>query len=246
MAAKDCMSRYFPESEFGGFTDLDGTIAFFLHVNSLIRGNDTVLDVGCGRGEYADDSVAMRRDLRSLKGKCEKVIGIDVDPVADTNPCIDEFRIISDSRWPIDDSSIDVCVTDFVVEHVADPDDFFSEAFRVLKPGGFFCIRTSNAVGYVGIGSRLIPNTYHSKVVDKVQDSREEEDVFPTYYRCNTVWKLRRLLKNHGFQGCAYGYEAEPAYLAFSRIAYYLGTLHQKFAPQSLKVTIFAFGKKQM
>lgn len=239
------MSRYYPESEFGGFTDIDGTIAFFLHVNALIRSDDVVLDVGCGRGEYADDSIGMRFNLRSLKGKCKKVIGIDVDTAAATNPCVDDFHLITESRWPIEDSSIDLCLADFVVEHVANPDEFFAEALRVLKPGGHLCLRTSNAISYVGIGSRLIPNKFHSKVVGKVQDSRAEEDVFPTYYRCNTVWKLRSLLRRHGFEGCAYGYEAEPAYLSFSRIAYYFGTLYQKFAPQAFKTGIFAYGRKK-
>src|SRR2546423_476736 len=28
VAAPDCMGRYYPEASFGGFTDLDGTIAF--------------------------------------------------------------------------------------------------------------------------------------------------------------------------------------------------------------------------
>ena len=223
MPAKDLVTRYYPESEFGGFTDIDGTIAFFLHVNALINKDHVVLDVGCGRGEYAEDTVDLRRNLRSLKGKCSKVIGIDVDKVATSNPCIDEFQLITETRWPIGDTSIDVCVSDFVVEHVANPDEFFSEAFRVLKPGGHLCLRTSNALSYVGIGSRLVPNKYHAKVVEKVQDSRAEEDVFPTYYRCNSIWKMRSLLEKHGFAGCAYGHEAEPAYLSFSRFAYFLG-----------------------
>jgi len=244
MSSKDFARRHYPESEFGGFTDLDGTLAFFLHVNSLIGAKDTVLDVGCGRGEYADDNVTIRRDLRSLKGKCNKVIGVDVDSAAATNPCIDEFHLITESRWPIEDSSIDLCLSDFVVEHVADPSDFFSEAFRVLKPGGYLCLRTSNVFGYVGIGSRLIPNKFHAKVVGRLQDDRAEEDVFPTYYRCNSVWKLRGLLRSHGFDGCAYGYEAEPAYLAFSRMAYSLGTLYQKLVPQVFKSSIFVFARK--
>ena len=244
MSSKDYMQRYYPESKFGGFTDQDGTIAFFMHVNSLINPGDTVLDIGCGRGEYAEDKVSIRRNLRSLKGKCNKVIGIDVDAVAESNPCIDEFSLITDTRWPIADASIDLCLSDFVVEHLPDPDAFFAEAFRVLKPGGYLCLRTSNVLGYVGIGSRLIPNKYHASIVGKIQDNRKEEDVFPTYYRCNTVWKLNGFLKKHGFDGCAYGYDSEPNYLSFSRIAYYFGTLYQKLVPQAFKVAIIAYGQK--
>jgi hypothetical protein len=50
------------------------------------------------------------------------------------------------------------------------------------------------------------------------------------------------MIKN-GFECVVYGYEAEPSYLSFSKIAYSLGVLHQKFAPQFMKPCIFAFGR---
>jgi len=51
------------------------------------------------------------------------------------------------------------------------------------------------------------------------------------------------MMKKHGFEGVVYGYEAEPSYLSFSKSAYRLGVLHQRFAPRFLKPVIFAFGK---
>jgi len=236
--------RHYPESSFGGFTDIDGTMAFYSRVNALVDASSVVLDIGCGRGEYQEDEVAIRRDLRILRGKGRKVIGIDVDSVAAGNPYIDEFFPIEGERWPVPDSSIDLCVGDFVIEHVANPDVFFSEISRVLSPGGHVCLRTSNVLSYVGLASRAIPNKSHAKVLSKVQTQRAEEDVFPTVYKCNTVWKLRRLLKKHNLVGCAYGYEAEPSYLSFSRLAYFLGVVHQKLAPNFLKCSLFCFGEK--
>lgn len=50
----DNKERFYPEARFGGFTDIDGTIAFFNRVNSLIETSSVVLDVGCGRGAYAE------------------------------------------------------------------------------------------------------------------------------------------------------------------------------------------------
>src|SRR2546422_991874 len=70
---------HYPEVKFGGFTDVDGTIAFYTRVNALIGASSTVLDVGCGDGAYATDPVAIRRTVRVLKGRCRRVIGIDVD-----------------------------------------------------------------------------------------------------------------------------------------------------------------------
>jgi hypothetical protein len=50
-------------------------------------------------------------------------------------------------------------------------------------------------------------------------------------------------MEKNGFECVVYGYEAEPAYLSFSKIAYFIGVLHQRFAPGFMKSAIFAFGK---
>lgn len=214
-------------------------------MNSLINSSSIVLDAGCGRGVYAEDPISVRRELRIFKGKCKKVIGTDVDKTAEENPFLDEFRLIESSHCPLEDESVDVCVCDSVLEHVEDPELFFSECQRVMKPGGYLCIRTSNVLSYIGLFSRLIPNRLHAVVVSKVQDKRQEEDVFPTLYRCNTKRRIRYMLNKYGFEHCVYGYEAEPSYLSFSRFFYLLGVIHQRFAPNVLKATIFAFGRKE-
>lgn len=236
--------RFYPETTFGDFTDIDGTIAFFNRVNALLRPNFTVLDVGCGRGAYSEDPVNIRRNLRIFKGKVSKVIGVDVDPAAQENPFLDEFHLVQGDTWPTSDNSIDLIVCDNVLEHVPNPDKMFMEMRRVLKRNGYLCIRTPNRWSYIALAASLIPNKYHSKVVSIVQDGRKEEDVFPTLYRCNTVGKLEAMMKKIGLQGIAYGYEAEPSYLAFSGVAYFFGVLHQKFSPGLIKPAIFAFGKK--
>ncbi|NLJ29706.1 MAG: class I SAM-dependent methyltransferase [Deltaproteobacteria bacterium] len=225
---------FYPEAKFGGFTDIDGTVAFFNRVNSLLESSFTVLDVGCGRGAYGEDSVPLRKNLRIIKGKVAKVVGIDVDKKAQDNPFLDEFHLIQGDAWPINDNSIDLIICDNVLEHIDDPDKFFAEIGRVLKNGGFLCIRTPNRWSYIALGATLIPNRYHSSVTSIVQDGRKEEDVFPTVYKCNSVAKLKRIMKKSGFECVVYGYEAEPSYLSFSKVAYLFGVLHQRFAPRFL------------
>jgi SAM-dependent methyltransferase len=234
---------FYPESRFGGFTDVDGTIAFYVRVNSLLKPFYTILDVGCGRGAYREDPVEIKRNLRILNGKVKKVIGIDIDETAQENPFLDEFHLLGGDRWPVENDTIDLILCDYVLEHIEEPDKFFSEARRVLRNGGYLCIRTPNLLSYVSLFSKLIPNKYHSRVLQRVQDRRKEEDVFPTIYRCNTIWRIKAKMKQYGFDSVVYGYEAEPSYLSFSRIAYWFGILHQRFAPSFLKSTIFAFGR---
>jgi SAM-dependent methyltransferase len=236
---------FYPEARFGGFSDIDGTIAFFNRVNALLEPSFTVLDVGCGVGMYADDPLLLRRNLRILKGKVGNVIGLDVDPVAQDNPFLDEFRLIENNCWPVENHSIDLIVADHMLEHIDDPDQFFAEARRTLNDGGYLCIRTPNRWSYVALFASLVPNKHHSKVLSVVQEGRKEEHVFPTLYKCNSIGKIKGMLKKYGFDSVVYGYGTEPSYLSFSKIAYALGVLHQRFAPRFLEPVIFAFGKLQ-
>lgn len=192
-----------------------------------------------------DDAVAVRRERRILKGKVKSVIGIDVDPKGTGNPYLDEFRLIESDRWPVADATVDVCLSDWVLEHIQNPELFFSEASRALKPGGYLFLRTANANSYVGAISRLIPNRLHAAVLNRAQERRKAQDVFPTEYRCNTKRKIRAALEHFGFDHCVYEFESEPYYLSFSRPLYYLGVLHQRFAFNILRAAIFAFAQKR-
>lgn len=238
------IERFYPEARFGGYPDIDGTVVFFNRVQALLRPGDTVLDIGCGRGSHANDPVDWRRNTQILRHKVAKVIGLDTDPEAAANPLIDEFVHVQGEPWPLPDASIDLALCDWVIEHLEDPERTFAEASRVLKPGGYFCARTSNRQSYVSLLTRLIPDRFHRQVIARAQPQRRPEDMFRTRFRCNTAGALRRALARHGLEGVVYGYEAEPQYLAFSRFAYRLGVWHQKLAPAMLKPTLFVFCRK--
>jgi SAM-dependent methyltransferase len=235
------LTDFYPESKFGGFSDIDGTVAFFNRVNALLHPAAVVVDFGCGRGAYADDPALYRRALRILKGKVGKVIGLDVDPAGANNPFLDEFHLLEGETWPVADGSVDLCLCDNALEHLEHPQAFFHQAHRTLKPGGYLCIRTPNAWSYIALLARAIPRRFHRSLLPRIQDRRREEDVFSAWYRCNTVPALRRALRENGFEGVVYGYEAEPSYLSFARTAYLMGVIHQRLAPGCLKPSLFVF-----
>ncbi|SRR5712692_1425809 len=238
------LQMVYPESRFGGFTDIDGTVIFYSRVRSLLRESSVVLDVGCGRAEYKDDPVPYRKELRTLRGHCGKAIGIDVDPAGETNPFIDEFYQIDGSGWPLADGSIDLCLCDWVVEHLREPSVLFSEAARVLRPDGALCIRTMNKFSYPGLAARLVPNRLHARVLGFSQKTRKHEDVFPTLYRCNSVGALKSQMRRYGLIPVVYGYESEPCYCEFSRVVFGIAASVRAVIPQFLRTTIFAFGRK--
>jgi hypothetical protein len=77
-----------------------------------------------------------------------------------------------------------------------------------------------------------------------VQKTRGEENVFPTFYRCNTVPAMRRALSRAGFENHVYGFESEPNYLGFSRITYALGVVYHRLTPNYFRNALFGFGRK--
>lgn len=242
--------KYYPESKFTGFTRVDGTLAFYLVVNTLGDDEDfTILDYGCGRavGQLQKGRAGkLRENLRNFKGRVKKVIGVDVDEDARDNPSLDEFHlIVPDQKIPVADSSVDLVISDYVLEHVTNADFYFSEISRVLKPGGHVCIRTVNIWGYIALAARIVPNRLHAKVTAKVQDARKEEDVFPTVYECNSRRAIRKAMRNNGLEDVVYTVESEPAYLSFNGIFYFFGVLYQRIAPSLFKNVIFAFGRKK-
>jgi SAM-dependent methyltransferase len=236
----------YPEAEFGGFSDVDGTVAFYSRISALLTPDMSVVDFGCGRGAQAEDTVVYRRNLRTFRGRVRRVIGVDVDGVGINNPTIDEFRLLAPGGvWPLESSTVDLVFSDFVIEHLPDPDLFFIEARRVLRKGGYLCLRTPNVWGYVAVAARLIPERLHKTVLRRAQPTRLEDDIFPTLYRCCSLAKLRGQILKHGFDGIAYGYDAEPSYLSFSAVAYRMGVLIHKFLPRCLQSSIFVFCRKR-
>ena len=207
------------------------------------------MDLGCGRGWFMhkdEEDEFYIANFRNFKGKVKKVIGIDVDPVAASNPSLDEFHLLEINKsWPIQTDSIDICVCDYVVEHVVDMDFFFSELNRVMKKGGIACFRTPNKWGYMAMISSLIPNSMHARFLKKVQPQRKEEDVFPVVYKCNTKKAFEKYLTNHGFAPHVFHYNSEPTYLKFSYISFALGYYFEKILPAAFKATLFAFAIKK-
>lgn len=244
MSERDCRLAAYPEAGFGGFSDADGTIRFYTRIQALLQPHSVVLDVGCGRGAHADDEIPFRRNLKVFRGKCSRVIGIDVDPAGWQNPFLDEFRLIEGNQWPLADASVHLCVSDYVLEHVQNPDTFFAECVRVLKPGGVLCARTPNRFGYVALAASCVPNRLHAWVLKKIGKDRRGEDTFPTVYRCNTSRTIKKLMRQHGFEGCVRAIEDEPTYLVFSRTVYRVGTLVHSMMPPGLKSNLLVFGRK--
>ena len=164
----------------------DSAHVFMVSAQAVAARSRLVAEVGCGRGALVDLE-APGGAWQDLRGEGRTVVGIDIDAVGSDNPIIDEFRLIGgDGVWPLDDASVDLAVSDFVLEHVTDPVAFVSELARVVRPGGVFLARTINRNSPLAVAARVVPNHSHARVLEHLQPGREERDVFHTAYRMNT------------------------------------------------------------
>jgi len=110
--------------------------------HARITEGETVLDLGSGAGN--DAFVA-----RAIVGSSGKVIGVDM-----TSEMIDlarsnaerlghenvEFHLGEIENLPVDDGTVDVVVSNCVLNLVPDKEKAFGEIERVLRRGGRFCV----------------------------------------------------------------------------------------------------------
>jgi SAM-dependent methyltransferase len=244
----DPVARLYPEIHAGGFTRCDQRVIFFARVNALLRKDMTVLDFGAGRGIWNEIETGFKRDLTSLKGKCKTVIGADIDPAVLNNQLLDEPILLPGSgSIPLPNRSVDMIVSWAVLEHLSDPTGTVAELDRILRPGGWFCAWTPNKWGYVSVGARLVPNKLHARVLRYVlpTSKRRESDVFPTYYRINTLRELKRCFPGPRFEHFSYRLSGAPSYNANSLIIASVIDIATKLAPNYFAQSIHVFIRKR-
>lgn len=204
---------------------------------TVARGNK-ILDAGCGHQSVIRD--------------CTQAIRVGIDAVFEDvkkNVSID-FGICSNLEcFPLKDTSIDIIVSCMVFEHLRQPDVVFSEFNRVLKKGGNLIFMTPNIFSIVTIVNRMIPNWFHPTIANALTGA-QESDVFPTYYRSNSVGRLRKLLRRNGFEECdLILYQPPPYAFVFSKticklaIRYYNFINHHEALRQLRGVIISRYRK---
>lgn len=128
-----------------------GTKPFFDICAAHIPRGSEILEIGSGPSNPTTKTLA----------QIGPVTGVDINAeVLGNNACV-RAEVFDGLRLPFPDNSFDSCVSNWVLEHVADPSTHFKEVGRVLRPGGTYCFRTPNLFHYVMMGSRLTPHFLH-------------------------------------------------------------------------------------
>lgn len=204
-----CLRKYY----FGRPGWLNGTQRFHLLVKSVAPPHTEILEIGAGSDNQSS------RFFATLG----RLVGLDVDPAVSGNTSCAEAWVSDGVRIPCEAGRFGLVVSDFALEHVADPPAQCREIARVLSPGGCFVFRTPNLFHYVSLGAWLTPHFVHELFANRLRGlSAQEGHVYPTYHRMNTRGRCHRDLAAAGLAVESMEFvESEPSYGMVSRLLFY-------------------------
>lgn len=154
------------------------------------RNELTLLDIGCGGGFDGDAELQ-----RSLAEAGSRYIGIEPDPQIELADVFTSAHRCRFEDAPIEDESVDIAFAVMVLEHIAEPQVFWSKVHRVLRKGGCFWGMTVDARHWFVLGSTLMEKLGVKDIyLDKLHGKRGQEryENYPAFYRANTPAQIAR------------------------------------------------------
>ena len=204
---------------FGAYKDRWDYKLFRDEILKNVHKDTILLDVGAGRGAT---------EWMNFKGTVKEVVGVDPSDVVLKNPYLDKaFVEHGESMRSLQSNQFDVIIANNVLEHVESPDAFLKEIKRVLKENGIFLAKTPNKNHYVSFIARLTSFKFHRFINRK--RGVKEEDIFPTFYKLNTVEEQKKAARRSGLaleKVCSY--EGRPEYLRIFFLFYIVGWIYER------------------
>jgi SAM-dependent methyltransferase len=166
-----------------------------------------VLDLGCGDGRVTQELVA------GLDGA--RVRGVEGYAPLREAAAARGLEVVAgdlDGALPFADDSIDLVVSNQVIEHLADTDVFVAEIRRVLRPGGIAVVSTENMASWHNVGALMLgfqafsASNYSNRrypLGNPLALHAGENVTLPDgmlHRRIFTTRALRELLAAHGFE----------------------------------------------
>ncbi len=221
---------------------VDGTTQFHELCKKYIYQESKVLEIGPG---------ASNETSKFLSNITKELIGLDIDDIIKKNIYVSKAFLYKGDRFPFPSNSFDVVVSNYVNEHIKNPDEHLKEVYRVLKKNGLYIFRTPNIYYYVTIVSKFSPHWFHKLIANRLRNLPEDyHDPYPTYYKFNSRRKCIELLTKNDFRIIEIVMiEKEPLYGLSLRVLFFLFMAYERIVNStrffsSLRSTILCITKK--
>lgn len=116
-----------------------------------IKGHANILDLGCDDGSWTV-RLGEKYQKPSLYGV--EVVRERFRKAQDKGISIKSFDL--NEKFDFEDEYFDIVHSNQVIEHLYDTDNFISEVFRILKPGGYFIVSTVSLSSWHNVFSLLL------------------------------------------------------------------------------------------
>ncbi len=151
--------------------------------------------MGCGHKVLGLARVKDEKELVSTSGMA---VGVDYNLTSLINHRSIRYRIRADIQaLPFDSGAFDLVSANMVVEHLQHPEAQFKEISRILRRQGRFILHTPNVYGYQTVMGRVVPEIFKNKFIHFLH-GRNDDDIFPTYYKANTRNRILKLADEAG------------------------------------------------
>lgn len=201
----ELIDKYFPDFQDVGYF-------FKLLLKKYITPETRLLDVGCGHKAYGAEYYK----------KAKWRVGVDPDTEAlAANELMDEKILSKIEDLPVFAEKFDLVISQFVLEHIENPDEVIKKISAATKSGGHFIFMTSNLHSPLIALSKITP-TFIKKYLKKYFFGIDARDTFPTKYRINTLSRLDFYLRRHGFHKSEVHMVGVLTYFSFSKIVLFL------------------------
>jgi len=150
----------------------------------------SALDAGCGRKSY----------LVPFRRRVARMVGVDLHVPDPPMPHLDEFAVVDlcgpGSAFP--DATFDVVLSNFTLEHFADPPSALRNFGRWLKPGGTVVVTTVNRRHPFVAAYLRMPSRLQRRLQPLLKASAA--DAHPLVGACNEPALIRAALATAGFE----------------------------------------------
>lgn len=205
-----------------------------LQLVPILNSRGVLLDAGCGNGEMSYRAM----DAAGV----QEVVGLELDSNSSLKAQSDKVNVIRanlNTSIPLAEQSVDLVFAHHVFAHLIDHDRFVSEAYRVLRPGGYCIVSTENLSAWHNILSLIAGFQDFSHNVSSVwylgnplsPHYRERTPPgFSPHYKIFTPRSLQEIFEAHGFQVERWiGTGCYPIPRSVARLVEHLDPWHTQF-----------------